>query len=108
MVGKGENAGTSIFSFSRNVFLPNCFCYIWFVVYKCFQFGLAEKFYCLLNISCKVGLDATCRTMNFKTRISVANIDFSSFSIHCSTRDIEDICFFGERSKLISSSGHHQ
>ena len=45
IVGIRENAGTSIFSFSHNVFNPikdkNYHVkYFYFVVYKCFQFGL--------------------------------------------------------------------
>ena len=46
IVGKGENAG---FSFSHNVFYPlqnkfKFFSHIYFVICKCFQFGLSLNF----------------------------------------------------------------
>ena len=49
IVGKGEIACTSNFSFSHNVFysikdINYHFCYIQFVVCKCFQFGLVQNF----------------------------------------------------------------
>ena len=44
IVGKGENAGNQHFLLSHNVFYPSqakfeFFIHIYFVVYKCFQFG---------------------------------------------------------------------
>ena len=49
IVRKGEIAGTSNFSFSHNVFYSikdrnYHFCYIYFVVCKCFQFGQVQNF----------------------------------------------------------------
>ena len=50
IVGKGENAGNQhFFSFSHNVFYPfqnkfQVFSHIYFVVCRCFQFGLVYNF----------------------------------------------------------------
>ena len=52
---KGENVVTSIFFFSYNVFY--CFQnkfqflgYVYFVVYKCFEFGLIQNFVVCLRV----------------------------------------------------------
>ena len=51
IVGKGEMACTSNFSFCHNVFYSikdrnYHFCYIWYVFCKCFQFGLVQILSC--------------------------------------------------------------
>ena len=61
--GKGEIACTSNLSFSYNVSYAikdrNChFCYIEFVVCKCFQFGLVQNFVVLEWVNICVGHEA--------------------------------------------------